>query len=97
MQNDLRLYHTIIGQIRKWLPDERITRVRNLALLLTGLYLGRKVHLSLIAEEWHLPGKTPVWSTVCGASWAIPGYPFATITDRSRNRWSAPFVVCRFG
>jgi len=49
----------MIGQICKWLPDERITRVRNLALLLTGLYLSRKVHLSLIAEEWHLPGKTP--------------------------------------
>jgi hypothetical protein len=33
--------------------------VRNLALLLTGLYLARKVHLSLIAEEWHLPGQIP--------------------------------------
>jgi len=59
MRANLRLYHTMIGQICKWLPDERITRVRNLALLLTGLYLSRKVHLSLIAEEWHLPGKTP--------------------------------------
>lgn len=59
MRANLRLYHTMIGQICKWLPEERITRVRNLALLLTGLYLGRKVHLSLIAEEWHLPGKTP--------------------------------------
>jgi hypothetical protein len=59
MRNNLRLYHTITAQIRKWLPDERITRVRNLALFLTGLYLSRKVHLSLIAEEWHLPGKIP--------------------------------------
>jgi hypothetical protein len=59
MRANLRLYHTMIGQICKWLPDERITRVRNLALLLTGLYLSRKVHLSLIAEEWHLPGKIP--------------------------------------
>ena len=59
MRNNLRLYHTMIAQIRKWLPDERITRVRNLALFLTGLYLGRKVHLSLIVEEWHLPGKIP--------------------------------------
>jgi hypothetical protein len=49
----------MIDQIRKWLPDERITRVRNLALLMTGLYLARKVHLSLMVEEWHLPGKTP--------------------------------------
>jgi hypothetical protein len=59
MRANLRLYHTMIGQICKWLPEERITRVRNLALLLTGLYLSRKVHRSLIAEEWHLPGKTP--------------------------------------
>jgi hypothetical protein len=59
MRANLRLYHTMIGQICKWLPEERITRVRNLALLLTGLYLSRKVHLSLIAEEWHLPGKIP--------------------------------------
>ena len=59
MRNNLRIYDTIIGQIRKWLPDERITRLRNLALLVTGLYLARKVHLSLIADEWHLPGRTP--------------------------------------
>ena len=59
MRNNLRVYHTMTAQIRKWLPDERITRVRNLALFLTGLYLSRKVHLSLIAEEWHLSGKIP--------------------------------------
>jgi hypothetical protein len=59
MRDNLRLYHTWIGQLRKWLPGERITRIRNLALLLSGLYLARKVHLSLIAEEWHLPGKLP--------------------------------------
>jgi hypothetical protein len=59
MRNNLRLYHTMIAQIGKLLPNERITRVRNLALFLTGLYLGRKVHLSVIVEEWHLPGKIP--------------------------------------
>ena len=59
MRDNLRFYHTMVAQISKWLAGERITRVRNLALLLTGLYLGRKVHLSLIAEEWHLPGKMP--------------------------------------
>ena len=59
MRDNLRLYHTMVGQISKYLPDERITRVRNLALFLTGLYLSRKVHLSLIARTWHLPGKIP--------------------------------------
>jgi len=59
MQSNLRIYHTIFGQIRKWFPAERITRLRNLALLVSGLYLARKVHLSLIADEWHVSGKTP--------------------------------------
>ena len=57
MRDNLRLYHTIATQIIKWLPAERITRVRNLALFLTGLYLSRSVHLSLIARKWHLPGQ----------------------------------------
>ena len=59
MRDNLRLYHTMTVQIRKWLPDERITRVRNLALFLSGLYLSRKVHLSLIVREWPLAGKMP--------------------------------------
>jgi hypothetical protein len=59
MRDNLRLYHTTMAQIRKWLPNERITRVRNLALFLTGLYLSRKVHLSLIARKWPSPGKEP--------------------------------------
>ena len=59
MRDNLRLYHTITAEISNWLPEERITRVRNLALFLTGLYLSRKVHLSLIARTWHLPGTIP--------------------------------------
>ena len=41
MRDNLRLYHTMTAQICQWLPDERVTRVRNLALFLTGLYLNR--------------------------------------------------------
>jgi hypothetical protein len=59
MRDNLRLYHTITTQIGKWLPDERITRVRNLALFLTGLYLSRKVHLPLIVRKWPTAGKVP--------------------------------------
>ena len=59
MRDNLRLYHTMMAQISKWLPDERITRVRNLALFLTGLYLSRKVHLPLIVRKWPTPGKVP--------------------------------------
>jgi hypothetical protein len=59
MLDNLRLYHTMITQMRKWLPDERITLVRNLALFLTGQYLSRKVHLPLIVRKWPTAGKVP--------------------------------------
>ena len=59
MRDNLRLYHTITDQMCKWFPDERITRVRNMALFLSGLYLSRKVHLSLIVRKWPTAGKVP--------------------------------------
>ena len=59
MRDNLRLYHTITDQMCKWFPDERITRVRNMALFLSGLYLSRKVHLSLIVRKWPTRGKVP--------------------------------------
>jgi len=43
MSNNLRMYHKILTQLCQWLPDERITRMRNLALLVTGLFLSGKV------------------------------------------------------
>lgn len=59
IRDNLRLYHTMMAQISRWLPNERITRVHNLALFLMGLYLSRKVHLPLIAWKWPAPGKMP--------------------------------------
>lgn len=59
MRNNLRLYHTTLRRVCKWLPDERITRRRNLALFLTGLYLGAAVHLSLIVRKWPMRAKLP--------------------------------------
>ena len=59
MRNNLQIYHTILGQFRKWLADERITRLRNLALFVAGLYLARQVHLSRITDEWHVAGRGP--------------------------------------
>jgi hypothetical protein len=59
MRDNLRLYDTMIARIRKLLPDERVTRVRNLALFLTGLYLAGNVHLSFIVRKWPTPGKIP--------------------------------------
>jgi hypothetical protein len=45
------LYHTWQKKIMQLFPDERITRVRNLAWLITGIYLARSVHLSHIASK----------------------------------------------
>ena len=57
MQNNLRLHGTLLSQLCKWLPEERITRLRNLAWLMTGMFLARSVHLSHIARKLPLPGQ----------------------------------------
>jgi len=49
----------MVKRLCQWLPEERITRIRNLALLMGGLYLGRAVHLSMIVRHRPLPGKLP--------------------------------------
>jgi hypothetical protein len=59
MTNNLRFYHTVLRQLRQWLPAERVTRQRNMALLVTGLFFGMAIHLSQIAAEWPLPDKNP--------------------------------------
>ena len=57
MQNNLRLHGTLLSQLCKWLPEERVTRLRNLAWLMTGLFLARSVHLSHIARKLPLKGQ----------------------------------------
>jgi hypothetical protein len=57
--NNLRLYHKLLAQICQWFPGERITRKRNLALMMVGMYLGGSVHLSHIARELPIAGKDP--------------------------------------
>ena len=42
------MYHTCYGKIRQLRPRERITRVRNMAWLLAGLFVGQCVHLSRV-------------------------------------------------
>ena len=59
MRNNLRLYYTTLAQLTKWLPQERITRLRNLALFFTGLYLAASVHLPHIARKLPIGGKLP--------------------------------------
>ena len=34
MRNNLQLYHSVLNQICQWLPEERATRQRNMALVI---------------------------------------------------------------
>ena len=54
-----RLYHTWFDRIKQLRPSERITRVRNLAWLLVGIYESKSVHLSKVALEIPGEAKTP--------------------------------------
>jgi hypothetical protein len=57
MSHNLQLYCKVKRRILQWLPEARITRVRNLALLVTGLCVERGIHLSEIVGEWPVPGR----------------------------------------
>jgi hypothetical protein len=59
MRNNLRVYYSIMSQVTEWLPGERVTRLRNLALFLTGLYLAGSVHLPHIGRKLPTGGKLP--------------------------------------
>ena len=56
------LYHTWIDRIRQLCPEARRTLIHNFTWLLVGLYLSRKVHLSLIANK--IPGHAKLNSKV---------------------------------
>ena len=49
-----KLYHTWVKKITQLLPNERITRVQNLARLLAVIYASKSVHLSKVASK--IPG-----------------------------------------
>ena len=59
MLNHLPLYHKVKERFRQWLPKERITRIRNMTLLVVGLYQSKAIHLSKIVRTWPLGGKDP--------------------------------------
>jgi hypothetical protein len=56
------MYHTCYGKIRQLRPKERVTRVRNMAWLLAGLFVGKSVHLSHIVRK--IPGPSQKLSKV---------------------------------
>lgn len=60
MRSNLQLYHRMLGEIQQRLKGERVTRQRNLALLVVGLYLAQSVYLSKIGGQ--LPVAAKKWS-----------------------------------
>lgn len=46
-----RLYDTVMKRIRQLRPQERITRVRNMAWLMNGVFKAKSVHLGKVARE----------------------------------------------
>lgn len=57
MRSNLRLYHKMFKQVRQWLHGERVTRQRNLALLVVGLYLSQSVYLNKIGSKLPIAAK----------------------------------------
>ena len=57
MRDNLRLYSRLERELRRLLPQERIPRVRNLTLRVTGLFLARSVHLSQVVRVWPQPAR----------------------------------------
>ena len=57
MRDNLRLYRKMLAEMEEFLPDARITRVRNMALLITGLFLAESVHLASLAKKLSLSGR----------------------------------------
>lgn len=59
MQTNLPFYHRVLKQLGQWWPGERVTRRRNMALLITGLYLSQAVHMALVVRMWPSRSKEP--------------------------------------
>jgi hypothetical protein len=57
MRDNLRLYRKMLAEMKEFLPDERITRIRNMALVVTGLFLAESVHLADLAKNLPLSGR----------------------------------------
>ncbi len=57
-----QLYDTFFTRLRQLRPMERITRLRNLAWMMSGIFLSKSVHLSRIASK--IPGQAVQLSLV---------------------------------
>lgn len=55
--NNLQAYHKLLACLCQWLPEERVTRQRNGALLVIGLYASQSVHLAHLVRGLPLGGQ----------------------------------------
>ena len=92
-----QIYSSWFQRLRQLWPQECITRVRNMAWLLTGLWMAKSIHLSYIAV--HLPWPIQKASIECRLSrrWRPPPLtgtmqPYAPWSGMSR--WLAPTYFC---
>ena len=58
----IQTYHTIVGRLKQIVSRERITRIRTMAWLQSGMLHSRSVHLNRIASK--IPGKAKKLSRV---------------------------------
>jgi hypothetical protein len=56
MSHSQQLYHTVSRRLREGLPCERATRLRNLSLLVTALYLSASCYLTRLADHLLVSG-----------------------------------------
>ena len=94
MPNNLLTYHKTLQQLRQWLPQERITRLRNMALLLLGLQLSGAIHLPLIVRKWPLPGKIP---SLTNRLRRFLDNQHVSVIIRWRSNWSRRLLVRKSG
>jgi hypothetical protein len=57
-----KLYDTFFARLRQLRPMERVTRLKNLAWMMSGIFLSKSVHLSRIASK--IPGEATQLSLV---------------------------------
>jgi hypothetical protein len=84
MPNNHQLYHKMRRQFCQWLPGERSTRIQNMALFVTGLYLSGQSHLSKIVRKWWLVGKLP---SLTNRLWRFLNNPRVVVEE-----WYSPIV-----
>jgi hypothetical protein len=57
-----QVYDTVIAKLRQLRPEERITRLRNLAWMMSGIFMSKSVHLNKIALK--IPSKAVQLSVI---------------------------------